>query len=254
MPHVDDQPVGAQPPATPRGRSGAGPTRRSALLRLGALGVSFGALAAVFFIGGVLGPERIRGWIDPLGPFAPLVYIPLAALLGTFFVPGAALAAAAGLLFGAWQGALCSMAAGTGGALLSRAISKRAAHDAFTEVATDRMDALAAVARRNGILAVILARLAPMLPDAVANHSFGIAGLAASSVAIGHLIAAGPRALAYSTVGANSDDLVGRDALMGWALNGVTGLVGALLLAFVVVRHRRAQRASASDASFATGE
>ena len=86
------------------------------------------------------------------------------------------------------------------------------------------------------------------------NHAFGIAGLTAASVATGHLIASGPRALAYSTVGANSDDLLGREALLGWALNGATGLVGAALLAFVVIRHRRAQRSSAAEASLATGE
>ncbi len=247
MPHVDDQLVAGPVEAAPS-------PRRNAAWRLAALLMSFAMLGGVFFIGGVLGPERIRGWIDPMGPFAPLAFVPIAAVLGTFFVPGAALAAAAGLMFGSWQGALCSMLAGTAGALLSRALSKRAGHEAFGEVATARVAALADVARRNGLLAVILARLSPALPDAIANHAFGIAGLTAASVAAGHLIAAGPRALAYATVGANSDDLVGRDALMGWALNAATGAVGIALLAIVVVRHRRAQRSSAARASFATGE
>lgn len=247
--HVDDHPVASDVPAADPG------ARRRGALRLAALLIGFATLGGVFFVGGVLGPDRIRGWIEPFGAFGPLVYVPLSAVLGTFFVPGAALAAAAGLLFGAWQGALCSMAAGTGAALLSRALSKRAGHDAFDAVAGDRAQALAALARRNGLLAVILARLSPALPDSVANHSFGIAGLSAASVAVGHLIAAGPRALAYATVGANADEPVGRDALMGWALNGATGLVGLVLFAVVVVRHRRAaQRSSASSPSVATGE
>lgn len=223
-------------------------TRRTAALRLAGLLAGMGALAGVFIVGGVLGPERIRGWIDPLGALGPVLYVPLAAVLGTFFVPGAALAAAAGLVFGPWLGALCALIAGTCGALLSRAVSRRAGKDAFDELAAGRAQALAALARRNGLLAVIVARLAPWLPDAVANHAFGLAGLTAGSVAVGHVLAAGPRALAYATVGANADDPIGRDALMGWSLNIATGVIGFVVLAVVVVRHRR-ERAAAQPSS-----
>lgn len=247
MRHVDDQRV-------PRGAVARAARRRRALIRLAGLALSLSSLAAVFIAGGVIGPGRIRAWIEPLGVLGPVLYVPLAAVLGTAFVPGAALAAAAGLLFGPWLGALAALVAGTCGALLSRAISQRAGGAAFDEIATGKVAVIADLAREHGIPAVIVARLAPWLPDAVANHAFGIAGLAAVSVGAGHLIAAGPRALAYSTVGANAADPTGGAALAGWALNIATGLVGLALIAFVVARHRRAERLSGEAASVATQE
>lgn len=215
----------------------------SAHARLGGLLAALVALALVFIAGGVIGTDEIRGWVEPLGPWGPLLYVPLAALLGTALVPAAALAAAAGLLFGVWTGAAASIAAGTCAALLSRWLSRRAGHEAFEEVANDRVREVGDFAREHGFLAVVVARLAPWLPDGPVNHAFGIAGLTAVAVAAGHLVAAGPRALAYATVGANSDDPTGGDALIGWGINIATGVVGAVLL-FLVIRHRRRARAS----------
>ncbi len=217
--------------------------RRRALIRLAGLLLTLGSLAVIFVVGGVIGTDRVQAWVDPLGAFGPLLYIPLSALLGTLFVPGAVLAAAAGLLFGPWVGAFSALAAGTCAALLSRSVSGRAGHASFHEVAEGRVRALADLARRNGFVAVVVARLAPWLPDAPLNHAFGVVGLSALTVMLGHLVAAGPRALAYATIGANSDDPTGTDSLMGWALNIATGVVGTVVLVFVVMRHRQAKRA-----------
>ena len=232
--------------------SAGGPTslnRRAAIARLaGLVGVLVG-FGAVFFAGGVIGTDRVRDWIDPLGPWGPLLYIPLAAVLGTLFVPGAVLAAAAGLLFGPWVGALAALAAGTCGALLSRAISARAGQRSFDAVADGKVLALARFAREHGVFAVIVARLAPWLPDAPVNHAFGIVGLRATTVATGHVIAAGPRALAYAMVGANTGEPTGTSSLLGWGLNIATCVAGTVLLVYVVRRHRRAARADAERPS-----
>ncbi len=219
--------------------------KRRALLRLAGLLLALGGLAVVFIAGGVIGTARIRGWVEPLGAFGPLLYIPLSAVLGTLFVPGAVLAAAAGLLFGPWVGALSALAAGTGAALLSRSVSGRAGQEPFDEVAAGKVHALAELARSNGFVAVVVARLAPWVPDAPLNHAFGVVGLSAVTVMLGHLVAAGPRALAYATIGANADDPTGTSSLLGWTLNIVTGIIGTAVLAYVVMRYRRVKRARA---------
>ncbi|MBJ7470851.1 MAG: VTT domain-containing protein [Solirubrobacteraceae bacterium] len=243
MPHINDKP--GAPAAGGVSLDPAQPTRdgrRSALAKLAGLLGFLGGLAAIFIAGGVIGTDRVREWVEPLGPFGPLLYVPLSAVLGTVFVPGAVLAAAAGLLFGPWVGAASALAAGTLAALLSRGLSGRLGSSSFDEIATGRVHALAELARRNGLVAVIVARLSPWVPDAPLNHAFGVVGLTALSVALGHLLAAGPRALAYATIGAHSDDPTGSASLLGWALNISTGVIGAALLVYVVVRHRRAHR------------
>lgn len=244
MPHINDQPgavAAATPPPTPSDPPPGG--QRAALVRLAGLIGFLAGLAAIFIAGGVIGTARVREWVEPLGAFGPLLYIPLSAVLGTVFVPGAVLAAAAGLLFGPWVGAGSALAAGTLAALLSRGLSGRLGRSSFDEVATGRVHALAELARRNGLVAVIVARLSPGVPDAPLNHAFGVVGLTAFSVALGHFLAAGPRALAYATIGAHSNDPTGSESLLGWALNISTGVVGAGLLVYVVWRHRRANRA-----------
>lgn len=233
----------------PEGSADAGPTmtRRAAVLRLGGLLAVLLALGGIFYVGGALGTDRVRGWVEPLGSAGPLLYIPLSAVLGTMFVPGAVLAAVSGLLFGPWVGAVTALAAGTFAALLSRAMSRRAGEKPFDAVAEGRVRAVAELARRNGLVAVIVARLAPWVPDAPLNHAFGVVGLGVLTVAFGHLIAAGPRALAYATIGANADDPTGTSSLLGWALNIATGIVGAGVLAYVVWQYRRS-KALASEA------
>lgn len=243
MPYLSDKSDAAQASEGAGAPPGADPrAKRAAFMRLGALIVALAGFAAVFIAGGLIGTDRIRGWVDPLGAFGPLLYIPLSAVLGTLFVPGAVLAAAAGLLFGPWVGALSALAAGLCAALLSRSISGRAGQSSFEEVAEGKVRALADLARNNGFVAVIVARLAPWVPDAPVNHAFGVVGLGALTVALGHLVAAGPRALAYATIGANSDDPTGNASLLGWALNITTGVIGTAVLAYVVVTHRRARR------------
>lgn len=246
MPYPDDQPAAVAEPSASAEQT---LNRRTAVLRLGGLIGVLLALAAIFYAGGALGTERVRGWVEPAGAMAPLLYIPISAVLGTLFVPGAVLAAVAGLLFGPWVGAVTALAAGTLAALLSMAISRRAGEKPFDTLAGGKVLALADLARSNGVIAVIVARLAPWVPDAPVNHAFGVVGLSALVVAAGHLIAAGPRALAYATIGANSDDPTGTSSLLGWALNITTGVIGAGVLAFIVWRHRQAKAAAERDSS-----
>lgn len=213
--------------------------RGVAARRLGALVVGLGSLAGVFAAGGVIGPDSIRESIAPLGAWGPLLFIPAGAILGTLLVPGAAISAAAGLLFGPWLGLACALASAVLGALLSRRISASAGGEAFEALASERLRVIAELARRRGLLAVIVARLLPLLPDGPTNHAFGVAGLRGRHLALGTLIASPPRALSYGLLGANADDLTGTAALVGVALNVGTGAVGLLLGAWLVQRGRR---------------
>lgn len=214
-------------------------TRRAALLRLGGLVTGLTALFLVFIVGGVLDGDRIRGWIEPAGVAAPFAYVLVGGVLGAFLVPGAALAAAAGLLFGAVAGALVSLPSAVLTAVLAREASSRAGGDALDVLANDRIAMITSFARRHGFSAVVVQRLLPVVPDGPFSHAFGLAGVRTRDLALGTLVASGPRGFSYALLGANADDLTGPHALFAIGLNVATGLVG-LTLAWFVVRRERA--------------
>jgi uncharacterized membrane protein YdjX (TVP38/TMEM64 family) len=216
--------------------------RRSALRRLAALAAGLTALFALFALGDVLRPSEVQAWIAPAGLLAPLAYVLIAGVLGAVLVPGAALSAAAGLLFGAVPGALISLPSAVLTAVLARWFSARHGSEAFDAVSGPRLEALTSFARRNGLAAVVVQRLLPVVPDGPFSHAFGLAGVRTRDVALGTLIASGPRALSYALLGANADDLTGTAALVGIGLNVATGAVG-LTLAALVVRRERARAA-----------
>lgn len=227
---------------------------RAALLRLGGLVTGLSALFLVFVVGGVLDQHRIDAWIDPLGVAAPLGYVVIAGVLGAVLVPGAALAAAAGLLFGAVAGALISLPSAVLTAVLARSFSARTGGDALDEVSGERVAAITSFARRHGFAAVVVQRLLPVIPDGPLSHAFGLAGVRTRDIALATLVASGPRGFSYALLGANADDLTGPHALFAIALNVATGVLG-LVLAWIVVRHERARIAEArAGAGAATGD
>ncbi|MGX6447413.1 VTT domain-containing protein, partial [Patulibacter sp. S7RM1-6] len=117
--------------------------------------------------------------------------------------------------------------------------SARAGGDALDALAGRRLRALTAFARRNGLAAVVVQRLLPVVPDGPFSHAFGLAGVRPWQVALGTAVASGPRALSYALLGANADDLTGAGALVGLGLNVATGAVGLALAGLVLRRERR---------------
>jgi uncharacterized membrane protein YdjX (TVP38/TMEM64 family) len=222
-------------------------TRRAALLRLGGLVGALSLLFVLFLVGDVLDPDRIRAWIDPAGVAAPLAYVVVGGVLGAVLVPGAALAAAAGLLFGPVAGALVSLPSAVLTAVLARGASARAGGRSLDAISGERIGAITAFARRHGFSAVVVQRLLPVIPDGPFSHAFGLAGVGTRDIALGTLVASGPRAFSYALLGANADDLTGPKALIAIAINVATGLTG-LVLAAVVVRRERARLAAEGGA------
>jgi uncharacterized membrane protein YdjX (TVP38/TMEM64 family) len=217
----------------------AGSGRRAAVLRLGALLGGLSALLLVFAVGGALGTDTIRDWIEPAGVLAPVAYVVVSGVLGAVLVPGAALAAAAGVLFGPVAGALLSLLSGVVTAVLAQRFSARTGQASFERLSGPRLGALTSFARRHGFTAVVVQRLLPVVPDGPFSHAFGLAGVRTREIALGTLVASGPRAFAYALLGSSASDLTGPNAVAGVAITAATGVVG-LVLAWVVIRRERA--------------
>jgi uncharacterized membrane protein YdjX (TVP38/TMEM64 family) len=130
----------------------------------------------------------------------------VSALLGAALVPGPVLAAVSGILFGAVLGTVVTIAASVLGAVVALLLARHGAGRQFAEVSGPRMQALTRLAERHGVVAVIVQRLIPGVPDAPASYLFGLLGVRVWQIALGTAIGASPRAFSYTAVGASLDD------------------------------------------------
>lgn len=214
-------------------------TRRAALVRLAVVVAVLTAAFVAFWVLDLLDTRDVRAVMEPFGALAPIAYVVVSALLGAALVPGPVLAGTSGLLFGALVGTAVTIAATVLGAVIALVLGRRVAHDAFRAVSGPRLAALAALAERHGVVAVIVQRLAPAVPDAPASYLFGVLGLRAWQVAVGTAVGAAPRAFSYTAVGASLDDPGSPLAWAGIAGVVVTGVAGAVLARRLLGRGRR---------------
>jgi uncharacterized membrane protein YdjX (TVP38/TMEM64 family) len=202
-----------------------------AMRRLVGLSVVLLALFVVFWVLRPLSQDEVRDFVAPADPFAAPAYVAVAGGLGALLVPGPLLAGASGLLFGTLTGFFVTLAASVVSALIARAIGARASRRSPARDA-----ALSVTVRRHGVVAVIVQRLAPVVPDGPFNYAFGVAGVAVWPLVLGTLIGSSPRAFAYTALGDSLDDPASPLFIAGIAVVVLTGAVGTL----IAVRMRRA--------------
>ena len=216
-------------------------TRRAAVARLATLVALLAGAFAAFWLLDLVDSSDVRALVDPFGWAAPLAFVPVSAVLGAALVPGPILAGASGVLFGAALGTLVTIAAATLSAVLALHLARHSTKSAFETISGPRLQGLADLAERHGLTAVIVARLAPVLPDAPVSYLFGVIGLRTWKVALGTAIGAAPRAFSYTSIGASLDDPSSPLALVGIGGVVLTGLIG-LVLSRRLLRSPRASR------------
>ena len=217
--------------------SGA-PGRRSALVRLAALGLGIAIAVAVvlFVVRPTPGAMRdatadVRAWADSIGPLAPLLFVAVSASLTVLMFPGPLLAGASGLLFGLALGFPVSLASAVLGASLAFLISRYLAGDAVEHLAGPRLVSLEALVSRRGFVSVLYARIAPGVPYTLVNYAAGLTRIPLMLFAAATALGAAPRAFAYTALGGSLGNLRSPEAAIAVAVLVVMGLTGIVLLA-----------------------
>lgn len=215
---------------------------RGPVLRLAGLALGLGLVGLLTALLLPVSRRGVQQAIEPFGLLAPLVYVVVAAVLGMAFVPGPLLSAISGVLFGTWLGVGCSVLSAALSAVLSLLVARRAGSAAVDELAAgSRVAALAELARRHGLMAVLLQRLLPGVPDAPVSYAFGALGLTSWQIALGTMIGSAPRAFSYTALGDASVTGDRRLALVAVAVGVAVSLAGTAAGVLVVRRHRRLQ-------------
>ncbi len=212
-------------------RSRLSPRARLALLA----GVLLG-LFALFWIFDVVSEEQVRAWVEPFGAAAPLAYVVLAAGLGVALVPGPVLAGGSGLLFGTVVGTAVTIAAAILGSVVALLIGRRAGRESVRELSGPRWAGVEAALQRHGLVAVIVQRLAPVVPDAPCSYLAGAIGLRVHQIALGTLVGVAPRAFSYNALGDALGEPGSPLAVVGLGVLALTVVVGTLLAARMLRR------------------
>ncbi len=198
------------------------------ILRLGLFAAVLLTLFYLIAVERVIDVEAIRGVVARSGPFAPLVYIPISAVLASIFVPGPLLAAGSGLFFGPVLGTFVTLGSTVTTAVTAALIGRRAGRDsARALICAEWAERIDAQITRRGLWAVVGQRFVPGISDALASYVFGAFGMPLWQMAIGAMIGSAPRAFVYTALGASISDLSSPLAYAAIAVWCATAIIGA---------------------------
>jgi uncharacterized membrane protein YdjX (TVP38/TMEM64 family) len=177
-------------------------TRRTALLRLLALLVVIGASILLAVIVGIPTATQLRSHFTGMGAWAPLLFAAFYAAATLSPLPKSVFTLAAGAVFGLAEGLLVVLAGATVGAVLAFYLARALGRDGVKRLTGVRVDRFDEHLARRGFLAVLIARLIPVVPFTVVNYFAGLTGIRVrvflAATALGML----PATTAYVALGA----------------------------------------------------
>lgn len=181
---------------------------------------------------------ELRGWIQGLGPWGPVVFALIYAAATVAAVPAALLTIAAGAMFGSVVGVMTVVVGATLGASAAFAIARWLARDAIAGwlAKSAKFAKLDAMTERHGAIIVAITRLLPIFPFNLLNYGFGLTRVPFRTYVLWSFVCMVPGTALY-VVGADAITRGLSEGRVPWGL--VATLVGVILLLFVVVRRAR---------------
>jgi uncharacterized membrane protein YdjX (TVP38/TMEM64 family) len=224
------------------------PGTRSGLWRpLLLLGILLTAIVLARFLEVGQYLESLRGWIDSLGAWGPLVFILLYAAAVVMALPGSALTVVAGALFGSGLGIIVVSAAATLGASLSFLVARYFARDATASWLTrkETFRKLDQLTEERGAVIVALTRLVPIFPFNLLNYGFGLTRVPFWTYVFWSWLCMLPGTVLY-VVGADAVTKAIYEGRVPWTLIFAV-ILSALFLAVVARMARARLRAGAKE-------
>lgn len=178
--------------------------------------------------------DRLQAAVAAAGPWGPLVYVVGHVLVSLVPVPKNLLAVIAGAVFGVAAGLVVAWVGAMAAALTGFWIARRLGRRRVTAVAGPRIERAQQALRERGFLAVVVARLAPVVPFTLVNYGAGVSEVSRRDFVLGTALGVVPGTVAYVLVGGSA----GADA----TTIGLFGAAGVLLLVATGVLARRLRR------------
>ena len=172
----------------------------------------------------------LRGWIESFGKWGILVFAALYIAGVVAALPGSAITATAGVIFGSVTGVILVSISSTAGAALSFLIARFFARDAVSKKLSKReaFHRLDTLIEKHGAVIVALTRLVPIFPFNILNYGFGLTKVNFRDYVFWSWLCMLPGTILY---------IVGADALSQGLMKGdiPPGLIGAVLGILIIL-------------------
>lgn len=194
------------------------------------------AAAAVAVWAPSLDADGLRSAAAQWGVWAPLAFAGVYVAATLLVVPKNVLTIGAGLVFGFGFGFALVWVAALAGAAAAFWVGRFLGLDAVRRLAGPRQDRFAELAARRGGVAVLIARLVPIVPFTVVNYCSGVVGVGFGPYLAATAVGMIPGTLVYAAVGAYGSAPTSWQFVLAAAVL-VAGTVAALV-AGMLRRHR----------------
>jgi uncharacterized membrane protein YdjX (TVP38/TMEM64 family)/phosphatidylserine/phosphatidylglycerophosphate/cardiolipin synthase-like enzyme len=180
-------------------------------------------------LAGVVSPENVIAWAKDFGArwWAPLLVMALYTPACMVMFPRPLITLAAVIAFGPWLGFLYSLLGITASAVVTYYIGRRMRRDTVRRLAGDKLDRMAEVLKKYGLLAMTLLRLVPLAPFVIESIVAGAIHMKVWHVALGTAIGLLPGTLATTIFGDQIETALSGGAINWWVVGSVLGLLGA---------------------------
>lgn len=157
----------------------------------------------------VLGPpdiDAVRTRVEAAGAWGPVLYVLVYVALALIPYPKALLTAAGGALFGLPVGAALALLAALAGAVVSFGLGRLLGRTTVDRLIGGRLARVDALLGDHGLAAVLVLRLAPVVPYIAINYAAGLSAVRLRHFVLGSGLGMIPGTLAYAALGAYGTD------------------------------------------------
>lgn len=226
-------------------RVSATSSKRRAVVRLLLLLLFVALVGTVGFFLAPTDLQAVRDWAAGFGPAGAVVFVLGYAALTLTPVPKNLLTIAAGLVWGFWLALALVYVGALLGAAAAFVIGRMLGREAVERLTGARVARLDAALAHRGFLAVLGARLVPIIPFTLINYGSGLTAVRPRDYALGTAVGILPGSAAYVALGAFGLEL-GPPFWVAVAVLGVL-ILGGVVAATVLRRRSGVGSAAAQD-------
>jgi len=177
---------------------------RSRRLRSALLVAVLIAVPIALVLAGGPSVDELKRTVRQAGLLAPLVFVGVYSGWTVLLLPGVVPTLAGGALFGFALGSLLALVGATAGATAAFLVARRVGRTGVRDLAGPRGARLEEWLDRHGFVALLYARLVPVVPFNVLNYAAGVAGVGARAYVSATAVGIVPGTLVYAALGSAS--------------------------------------------------